>query len=292
VRTIERRDWIVLGSIALIFIAAVPAKAADLLLQTGYVEHDGERLYYESVGSGDAIVLSHGAGGTHAVWYQQVPEFAKTHRVIIWDLRGFGRSTDNAKQSGPATSVEDLAALLEQLKIDRAHIVGQSAGGWTAMGFALKYPGRVRSLVLADTLGGVVTPQAQAALDAARRSPPDIPNMPITKHPGIDDSLGARDPAKAFLYREVGSPAPEGFSQRTQATKFELAAVRELRLPVLFIVGERDTAFPPAAIRAVAAEIKGSQVALIPGTGHSPYFETPREWNAVYAKFLGELRRK
>jgi len=212
VRTIERRDWTVLGSIALIFIAAVPAKAADLLLQTGYVEHDGERLYYESVGSGDAIVLSHGAGGTHAVWYQQVPEFAKTHRVITWD--------------------------------------------------------------------------------AARRSPPDIPNMPITKHPGIDDSLGARDPAKAFLYREVGSPAPEGFSQRTQATKFELAAVRELRLPVLFIVGERDTAFPPAAIRAVAAEIKGSQVALIPGAGHSPYFEAPREWNAAYAKFLGELRRK
>ena len=121
----------------------------------GFVESGGERLYFECVGDGDPLVLCHGAGGNHAIWWQQVPVFADRHAVITWDHRGFGRSSDRARESGPTVAVQDLGAILDHLGIERMDLVGQSMGGWTALGFALARPERVRSLVLADTLGGI-----------------------------------------------------------------------------------------------------------------------------------------
>src|SRR5690349_1553135 len=138
---------------------AAQAHADDPVLTSGFVECDREQIYYEAVGSGDALVLSHGLGGNHAIWYQQVPEFAKHYCVVTWDQRGFGRSTNTANNSGPEAAARDLAAVLDHLKIDRAHLVGQSMGGWAVMGYALAHPERVRSLVLADTLGGIYTPE-------------------------------------------------------------------------------------------------------------------------------------
>ncbi len=69
--------------------------------------------------------------------------------------------------------------------------------------------------------------------------------LPITQHPGLDDSLGKRDPAKAFLYRELGGATPAGVRERLPQVKYELADVSKLRMPVLLIVGERDAGFPP-----------------------------------------------
>lgn len=91
------------------------APAADLMLQSGFVEHDGEQIYFESIGTGEAVVLSHGSGGTHAVWYQQVVVLAQKYRVVTWDQRGFGRSTDVNKQAGPGPAIEHLKALLDHL---------------------------------------------------------------------------------------------------------------------------------------------------------------------------------
>ena len=76
------------------------------------------------------MVLSRGSGGNHAVWYQQVP--SQKYRVVTWDQRGFGRSTDVNKHAGPGPAVEDLKTLLDHLGITRAHLVGQSMGGWAA----------------------------------------------------------------------------------------------------------------------------------------------------------------
>lgn len=273
------------GVVALVCIAAVPARAADLMLQSGFVGNGGEQIYFESVGSGSAVVLSHGRGGNHAVWYQQVPELAERYRVVTWDQRGFGRSSNVNEQAGPISAVDDLRALLDHLGIPRAHLVGQSMGGWAVMGFALKYPERVESLVLADTIAGVLTPEAvQAGESALRRPAPD--QLPIQRHSGISDALGIRDPAKAFLYRQLGSFASPGAGGRLMETSYPLDEVRRMRLPVLLIVGADDTTFPPAAIRSVAAEIAGARVVVLPGAGHSPYFETPDAWNQVVIDFL------
>jgi pimeloyl-ACP methyl ester carboxylesterase len=292
----NRRCAVLVALVLIGFMPAPMASAKELVLESGFVESGGERIYYETVGTGDAVVLSHGLGGNHAIWYQQVTVFAEHFQVITWDQRGFGRSTDTRKESGPPAAVEDLKALLDHLKIDRAHLVGQSMGGWAVTGFALKYPDRVRSLVLADTLGGIFTPEASRQYDAyikevATTPPPD--QWAITRHPALGEELGAANPAQAFLYREIASvaaPAPAGMGLKLRQTAYKLEDVRKLNVPVLFVVGEHDPIFLPATIRSVAAEVKGAQVKELPGAGHSPYFETPGAWNVAVSAFLSETR--
>ena len=101
--------------------------------QTGTVACGGEEIYYEVSGDDDlpAIMLTHGAGGTHAAWFQQVPTLAANgFRVITWDCRGFGNSTFTSGVHGSAAAVADMAAVLDATGTPGAHLVGQSMGGW------------------------------------------------------------------------------------------------------------------------------------------------------------------
>jgi len=273
-------------------LAASSAFGEALVIESGFVESGGEQIYYETVGAGEPLVLSHGLGGNHAIWYQQIPVFAANYQIVTWDQRGFGRSSDTQRQSGPATAVEDLKAVLDHLKIQQAHLVGQSMGGWAVLGFALKHPDRVQSLVLADTIGGIYTPEAAKHFDAyireaATSPPPD--QMDFTRHPALGDQLGTVNPAQALLYRQIASvapPAPPGMGLKLRQTSYSLDTVHKLNTPVLFVVGEHDPIFPPAVIRSVAAEVKGARIVELPGAGHSPYFETPQAWNDAVMAFL------
>src|SRR6185369_8792766 len=117
---------------------------------------NGIQLYYESHGTGPAVVFAHGRGGNHLSWWQQVPAFAAKYRCITIDHREFGQSKEVPGGPGRAAFVEDLRGLLDHLEIPEACLVGQSMGGATCLGFAVAYPQRTRALVLADTSGGIV----------------------------------------------------------------------------------------------------------------------------------------
>src|SRR5436853_5895749 len=121
------------------------------------LSRDGNDVYFETVGipAAPVVVLGHGAGGNHGIWYQQVPVFARDYYVVTWDQRGFGLSTNRNGLANPRTATGDLLAILDHLGVERAHAVGQSLGGWAAMGLAVAHGDRVQSLVLADTLGGI-----------------------------------------------------------------------------------------------------------------------------------------
>src|ERR1017187_6453415 len=103
-------------------------------------------LYYERL------------GGNHLSWWQQVPYFMRSFECITVDQRGFGLSPDpDGVFNGAHAS--DLSALLDHLEIDRAVLIGQSMGGWTIVGYALEHPERVAAMVMADTPGGIFTPE-------------------------------------------------------------------------------------------------------------------------------------
>lgn len=119
----------------------------DSAAHSGYAEVNGTRLWYESAGHGEPIVLLHGGFMDAGMWDDQVPALSKEFRVVRYDMRGFGRS---AKASEPHSQTDDLAALLDHLRIQKAHIVGLSMGGGLAIDFALDYPARVRSLIVAE----------------------------------------------------------------------------------------------------------------------------------------------
>jgi len=270
-----------------------PAKAEGepLPRSTGFAERDGERIYWESVGEGEPLVLCHGAGGNHAVWYQQVPVFGRHRRVITWDHRGFGRSTDRAAESGPAAAVGDLEALLCALGVEACDLVGQSMGGWTALSYALRHPERVRSLTLADTPGGISSPELASLVESLRSgAAPLAPPDRLGLHPALHASFAGRDPAGAYLYQMLGGfgePDLARIAPRLLGTTVSEEELAGLRCPVLFLVGEHDALFPPALIRAAGSQVKGARVVELPGAGHSPYFETPDAWNRALAGFLG-----
>ena len=127
----------------------------------GRLEIGKFQLYYERAGSGPAIVFLHGLGGNHLSWWQQMPYFMRWFDCITVDQRSFGLSPDPDGTFCDAHP-SDLGALLDHLKIDKAVLVGQSMGGWTIVGYAIEHPERVAAMVMADTPGGIFTPEMDA----------------------------------------------------------------------------------------------------------------------------------
>ncbi|MDQ1466013.1 MAG: hypothetical protein QOH10_428 [Actinomycetota bacterium] len=264
--------------------------------RTGRVDHDGESLYYEVTGAeadGDArtVVLTHGAGGTHASWFQQVPALtAAGYRVVTWDSRGFGNSTCRTGAVGADIATGDLAAILAAVGVEQVDLVGQSMGGWWVSAFTLAHPQRVRTLTLANTIGGLFTPELHAHFRSLLKAPPaDVPRL--GQHSAVSAQLATRDPALAFLYQQLDSFHEPPFPAVMRAlTGWEVthAQMNATGVPVLVVTAPDDQLFPAPLIRAGAAQLHDARVVEIAGAGHSPYFERAPEFNAALLAFLAE----
>lgn len=253
----------------------------------------GETIYYEvtePAAPRGTVVLGHGAGGSHAAWFQQVPALAAAGwRVVTWDTRGFGRSTFASGEFTLEASVADLAAVLAATDTERAHIVGQSMGGWWATGFALAHPERVASLVLANTVGGLWTAALEeyfrgwAASGAATGAADQL-----GRHAAIGPQLGERDPALAFLYQQLNtfhSPPMGPMVGVLVGTRFDARLVRDLPCAKLWITSTHDDLFPAELVVEPAMAIDARRI-VIHDAGHSPYFERATVWNAELLAFL------
>ncbi len=185
----------------------------------------------------------------------------------------------------------DLARLLDALRIDKAVLVGQSMGGWTIVGYALDHPERVAGMVMADTHGGIVTPEMARIFQSHTIRPLGEPS--IGSMPTYASDYFARRPEMAFLYddlRILGARPPDDAFLRIGSRRYDLAAVRErITMPVLCMVGEEDELIPPAAIRILASELPNARFASVPHCGHSIYFERPEVFNQLVLGFLREI---
>jgi len=248
---------------------------------------DGERIWYETAGEGPDLVLSHGLGGNAAVWYQQLPYFAQHHRVITWDQRGFGRSTNTTESAGPEAAISDLIALMDLLNVTSTDLVGQSMGGWVVLGVALQQPERVKSVVLACTTAGIPVGFGPA-IDPPLTAPVKI-TRPLGEHPAVGGRLQSLDMARAYLYQALGSfgnrPSDSDFFRILRDFTFSAEELGELTVPVLMIAGELDSLMTPERIRAAATYFPDARVLELPDRGHSPYFEDPDPWNAHVHSF-------
>lgn len=252
-------------------------------------------IWYESVGDGPPLVFAHGAGGNTLVWWQQVPHFARRHRVITFDHRGFGRSSCAAGHEQARHFADDLAAVLDAAGVGRCVLVCQSMGGWTGLQFALSHPERVAALVLSGTPAGIATPAVWQALAAIAASSASQLTEPIwdQPHPALAADLFARDPARAFLYGQLAALNPAGGLARIALHEVmtEPVQLAGWTIPTLLLGGAHDRLFAPEVLREVAAAIPGSQFVEIPVAGHSPYFETPEAFNDAVQGFLDRIDR-
>jgi 3-oxoadipate enol-lactonase len=250
---------------------------------------NGIRLYYEAHGRGPALVFAHGAGGSHLSWWQQVPHFARTHRCVVFDQRAFGRSRDAADGPGRRAFADDLRDLLDHLEIETAALVAQSMGGRTAVGFALRNPGRVRALVLAGTTGGAVDDRVRDAQDQHKESPQGRRSL---LHRAVSPRLRRERPDLAHLYRMINRLNPRrpgDFLAPIPGYRGSSAErLAAMAIPILFLVGEDDTVTPPHVVRMAHGLVAGSQFDVIEGAGHSAYFERAGAFNRRVARFLSE----
>lgn len=245
-------------------------------------------LYYVDRGDSDEVVFfCHGAGGNSTSWWQQIGEFSARYRCLAHDHRGFGRSRCAPEQFSVGAFVDDALAVLDHARVERAHVVCQSMGGWTGLPLALEAPSRVASLVLSDTLGGVAL---ASGIDSARSMGERAARVgAVTPALGADFHL--RHPAEAFLYLELSA-----FNQDLERLELfrrlfapdaliDPARLGSLTLPVLVVAGSGDLIWPPEVMRELAGLFPDAGFVEIEA-GHSPYFENPAAFNAALAGFL------
>jgi len=295
--------WAALG-LGAFPVATLPAQSpasAESAVREAYATVPGARIFYRDTGgNGAPLILLHAATGSSRVWEYQIPVFAAAgYRVIAFDRRGWGRTSINSAESQPAssqpassqpgTAADDLLALLDQLGLDRVHLAGTAAGAFVALDFALSYPQRVRSLVIANSIGGVqdadylelgrrIRPQPQ--FDAL---PPEFRELGPSYRAG--NAAGTQRWVELEkMSRPPGPPTPP----QPLRNRMTFALLETITAPTLLLTGDADLYAPPPVLQLFAARIKGSEVSIVPEAGHSAYWEQPELFNRAVLNFLGK----
>ena len=252
------------------------------------VHSDKADLYYDVAGEGPAVILAHGAEGNALSWYQQVPVFARRHRTVVFDHRGFGRSACAPDDLQPDKFGADILAVMDALDLDQAAIVGQSMAGWGAMQAALAAPERISAVVLVATSGGLAPPSGSDAPPEPNAAPLAGRLSGLALAPGFAD----RDPAAAWLFDQISlmNDNIELLAGRLgeSANLIGPPDLKGYRTPTLVVAPALDAFFPPAMLREVSALFPGVRVVEMPDSGHAPYWEVPDAFNPLVLAFLAD----
>jgi 3-oxoadipate enol-lactonase len=251
-------------------------------------------LHYDQAGNGIPLLLIHGYPLDHTLWQPQVDGLADIARVIAPDLRGFGQSDAPEGVSTMETYADDLRALLDALKVERAVVCGLSMGGYVALAFWRKYADRARRLILVDTRAGADAPAArQARLDMVEQvkqhgsAPAADAMLPRLLAPSTYQSRpDLVESVHAMMLRQ--SPAgiigaQLGMAERPDST----ATLPTITVPTLVVFGAEDVITPAETEgRSLADAIPGAKLVIIPNAGHLSNFEQPEAFNAAVREFL------
>lgn len=246
---------------------------------------DGVRLWtWDTGGTGPAVVLMHAYTGSGATWAYQQPVFARAgYRVVGYSRRGHFRS-DRGPEDRPGRVIDDLDAIVTQLGISRFHLVGTAAGGFNVTDYALSHPGKLISLTVASSLGGVDEPDFVATTDAIL--PPGWRQLPSAFRE-LGPSYRAANPEGVQRWVELEEHAMTGPRLlQGKANRITWDALRTVRTPAMMLTGDADLYFPPARLRAVAAHLPGCRTALIAEAGHAAFWEQPEAFNRLILDHL------
>lgn len=254
-----------------------------------FAELPGVHLWYEdSGGSGVPVVLMHAASGSSESWIQQVPEFAAAgYRCIAYDRRFCCRSEPDPAGSQPGYAIDDLLELVRSLDLRRFHLIGTAAGAGPSLEFAVVHPERVRSLVMADCIGGVHDAELQEL--QARLRPGPIQALPVELRELSAGYRGTNAEGTARWIEIARVSWPEGAEAQRQPRKTELmpARLEAFRTPTMALAGEADLVTPPAYVRLLASRLPNCEFATVPEAGHASFWEQPAIWNRLVLDFIG-----
>jgi 3-oxoadipate enol-lactonase len=259
-------------------------------------------LYYEMHGQGAPLVYIGGFGATVETTAARVKPFTKDYRVIIYDTRGAGRSDVPDIIYTPAMMAGDLSGLLEVIGIEKAHICGESFGGYIAQNFTLGFPQKVISLILRCTgCGGPHAPPRDAEyvkfnatgglanLSAPERNKLMLPFLVtpayLASHPGIEEIFTPKTPIKYPV-------TPPGYRKLAGVTSIHDTFNRlpQINAPTLVVHGDADRILNVENARILAARIPHAELVIFKDAGHA-LLEVNKECNKTMLEFLKKHSR-
>ena len=258
-------------------------------------------LHHEVSGDGPAVVLIHEAIGDGRLWAPQVEALAPRYRVVVPDLRGYGRSPLPPERFRHA---DDVVAVLDSLAIERTALVGGSLGARVALEVALTEPDRVWALALvAPGLSGFEWSEEVRAGWAAEEAALDAGDIEVAveinlrmwvdgprRSPGdVDPAVRSRvaEMQRRALEIQVAAYAdPERQPDEEPFDPPASARLGEVRAPTLVVVGELDQPDIVAIAERAAAEIPGAGLVVLEGTAHAPSLERPDQLSNLLSEFL------
>ena len=261
---------------------------------------DGTRLHYEEAGSGTPLIFIHEFAGDHRSWEPQMRFFSRYFRCIAYAARGFPPSDipEDGERYSQAHARDDVIAVLEHLKIDRAHVVGLSMGGFAALHVGIAYPKRARSLVIAGCGYGAEPDKKEkfrAECEAAATSFLNNWSEAAAKY-----ALGPtrvqfqnKDPRGwAEFAQQLSEQSARGHAltmrgvQMRRASLYELVDdMRKIEVPALIVTGdEDDPCLEPALL--MKRSIPNAGLVVLPRAGHTINIEDPEAFNRALFEFF------
>jgi len=268
-----------------------------MVVETGYAEVDGGRLYYETSGKGPALVLIHAGFLDSRMWDTQFQLFSENYRVIRYDVRGFGKS-DVARTK--FSDYKDLRVILDHLGAQTASLVGVSNGGRIASDFAVEYPSLVDHLVLVspgmsgykfsgpeeekmwEEFDKQMKPQEDADREGRARDAVEM---------DVNAWASAQTPANRERITEIAMDnfhvhAENPWKLQVPPEPRTFHRLSQIRIPTLLIIGDRDVPAQILMVDNIHSHIPGSKKVLIPGADHIVNMSRPDEFNRTVLEFL------
>lgn len=255
-------------------------------------------LFYETHGAGASLILIPGFASGAWTWFRQVEELTKDFRVITFDPRGIGKSKtadEDLQNLSMQTFVEDVSAILDELEIEKANVLGASFGGFVAQEFALKFPERIDKLILACTTAGGKN-HVKPDIEILRSFSPD-PTLPLGEkirrfiRPAFTNEFNlknADEVEKVCQLREQNVVSDAVYMAQLQVA-FSLdteSRLGEIDCETLVIIGDKDSVVPPKNSLNLAKKIPNAKLEIIENGSHLFFIENAGEFNEIVSQFV------
>ena len=261
-------------------------------IQSGYINVKDGKLYYEIDGQGDeTIVLIHDGLVHNEIWDYQFSAFAENFRVVRYDRRGYGHSPKPEKNY---SNIEDLYQVFTSLKIDKAILIGMSAGGGLAIDFTLEHPDKVSSLIVVGAVVSGFSYSNHLLTRGGRLTPADYANPEklleyLVKEDPYEIAPQNKDIKEKLWNLMKEYPQNIDFSKNQledQPKRPAIGILNEIRIPTFIVIGEFDIPDVFVHAGAIEAGISGAQKVIIQNAGHLVPLEQPKLFNKQVLNFL------
>lgn len=267
------------------------------------IKANGIEVNYELSGQGPCLVLIHGFSDNLTMWYNQVSVFTEKYQVLTYDVRGHGKTETPKGDFSMDLFAADLHALMGELDIDKACVLGYSMGGRIGLQFALKYPENITGLVFANSgvPGPDIQPTPEQITEMMERRQQMMDMIETGDIEAIADTMaegslspGFRDkePAVFQKYKDVklqNDPGPYlPIMQAMTAAMANPPDLSQLKCPALIIAGEHDGFMATGVADSMEKAISDATVTMLP-TGHAAAVEAPDDFNRAVLDFMKRL---